>query len=69
MHFDVAITPWGFLTHEEVHPIIFEEIQPDNVIPMHFLLAGTGVFATIAEYFPNAIFIYNELDSWTMPEG
>jgi len=32
-------------------------------------LAGTGVFDTIAEYFPNAIFFYNELDSWTMPEG
>jgi len=69
MQIDVLMILWGYLDKPDMHEIVLDFIQPKYLIPIHWTMRGTDVFDIIGEYFDNAVFFRESMDSWVMPAG
>ena len=64
----MAFVPQFCLGTESYRPLLTEGIQARYFVPMH--LQGSSPqpdFPAMARYFPNAIILDQEMESWLMP--
>lgn len=65
-HIDVVLFPWFFLVDRDGLPLATEGIQAQQIIPIHWDGRDDDTLNRVANYVPDAIFFYEELDSWVL---